>query len=196
MHTGHRKSHFKRTQYWKHGSVKGQGMHAVEPLKLNKYVALNCQMHEALIFKLSSTREKPETDFSRKKALPALMHLPWSSSVFVFQHPLERVCTVVFTKAVCHFGTQCYLQKALLLLTWKIYIWDFILRVCCVVQTWSVHSFSSFWALRVKVCSAVCKTSQLIAGCIALVSNEQIFSRFSPQWTWAQLGHQNVLLSS
>lgn len=102
---------------------KGQGMHAVEPLKLNKYVALNCQTHEALIFKLSSTREKPETGFSWKKALPALMHLPWSSSVFVCQHPLERVCTVVFTKAVCHFGTQCYLQKALLLLTWKIYIW-------------------------------------------------------------------------
>lgn len=70
------------------------------------------------------------------------------------------------------------------------------LRVCCVVQTWSVHSFSSFWALRVKVCGAVCKTSQLIAGCIALVSNEQIFSRFSPQWTWAQLGHQSVLLPS
>lgn len=139
-------------------------MHAVEPLKLNKYVALNCQTHEALIFKLSSTREKPETGFSRKKALPALMHLPWSSSVFVFEHPLERVCTVVFTKAVCHFETQCYLQKALLLLTWKIYIWDFILRVCCVMQTWSVHSFSSFSALRVKVCG------QLIAGCIALVS--------------------------
>lgn len=93
---GHRKSHFKRTQYWKHSSVR-QPRNAVEPLESNKYVALNGQTHEALIFKPFFPTKEPETRFSREKGLPVTKLMPWSSSVFVF---------VVFTKAVCHLDTQ------------------------------------------------------------------------------------------
>lgn len=57
---GHRKSHFKRTQYWKHSSVK-QPRNAVEPLKSNKYVALNCRAGKALIFKPFFPTKAPET---------------------------------------------------------------------------------------------------------------------------------------
>lgn len=47
---GHRKSHFKRTQYWKHSSEK-RLRNAAEPSESNKRVALNCQTYEALISK-------------------------------------------------------------------------------------------------------------------------------------------------
>lgn len=63
LHLGHRKSHFKRTQYWKHSSEK-QHRNAVEPSKSNKYVALNCQTHEALIFKPFFPTKEPETCLS------------------------------------------------------------------------------------------------------------------------------------
>lgn len=58
--------HFKRTQYWKHSSVK-QPRNAVEPSKWNKYVALNCQTHEALIFKPFFPTKEPETCFSSRE---------------------------------------------------------------------------------------------------------------------------------
>lgn len=78
----HRKWLFKRTRYWKHSSVR-EPRNAVEPLKLNKYVALNCQMHRALIFKPFYPTKGPESCLGWEEGLPVRTSMPWSSSVSV-----------------------------------------------------------------------------------------------------------------
>lgn len=83
----------KRTQYWKHSSVK-QPRNAVEPLKWNKYVALNCEMREALIFKPFFPTKQPETCLSWERGLPVMKPMPWSSSYFVFMYSCTSVCCV------------------------------------------------------------------------------------------------------
>lgn len=103
LHIGHRKSHFKRTQYWKHSSVK-QPRNVVEPLKSNKYVALNCQTQEALIFKPFFPTKDPENCFSQEKGLPVIKLLPWSWSVFV--HVLVNVCAVLCLPRKCFTVTN------------------------------------------------------------------------------------------
>lgn len=87
------KSHFKRTQYWKHSSVK-KPRNAVEPLKWNKYVALNCETREALIFKPFFPTKEPETCLSWERGLPVMKPMPWSSSYFVFMYSCTSACCV------------------------------------------------------------------------------------------------------
>lgn len=90
----HRKRLFRRTQYWKHSSVK-ELRNAAEPLKLNKYVALNCQTHTALIFKPFYPTKGPESHWGWEEGLPVRKSMPWSSSV-----------SVCVSGTVCSFGTR------------------------------------------------------------------------------------------
>lgn len=145
MHIGHRKSHIKRTQYWKHSSVKQPGMQLNPWNRINMWLK-TAKCMQTLIFKPLFPAKEPETSFSREQGLPVTKYVPWIiECICVCACPC--VC-VVFIKATCHLDTQhttvvwsCTVLPAKWTFSHSNFLlldWNFFLRVYCVIQV-QVH---------------------------------------------------------